>query len=101
MRGKGTNLHALWDGELLPPVNGDAAGQLASPVTLAPGVEPFTHSASAVWVEQSCRIVTRPGVYPGKARIEQAYLDQHRPTAEEQVRLAGARLARLLNEVLS
>ena len=105
VRGKGTNLHALWDGELLPPANGDAAGQLAalqaSPVTLAPGVEPFTHSASAVWVEQSCRIVTRPGVYPGKAKIEQAYLDQHRPTAEAQVRLAGARLARLLNEVLS
>ena len=54
----------------------------------------------AVWAEQSCRIATTPGVYPEQAKIEAGYLDRHRPTAERQVQLGGARLAHLLNDVL-
>ncbi len=104
VHGKGSNLHALWDGDLLASAGLDGAAY-ADRLRQAPrqpesDTGPYTPSAPAVWVEQSCRIVTKPGVYPPKAKLDPAYLEAHRPTAERQVQLAGARLARLLNEVL-
>lgn len=104
VHGKGSNLHALWDDDLLASAELEETGYAAklqvTPEGLTPDVGPSTPSAPAVWVEQACRIVTAPGTYPDGAKIDQAYLDRHRPAAERQVQLAGARLAGLLNDVL-
>ncbi|MGJ4728418.1 S1/P1 nuclease [Luteimonas sp. SDU101] len=104
VHGKGSNLHALWDDDLLGSAGLDEAEyadrlQLAAD-RLPADVGPYTPSSPAVWAEQSCRIATTPGVYPEQAKIEAGYLDRHRPTAERQVQLGGARLAHLLNDVL-
>ena len=105
VHGKGSNLHALWDDELLATAALDEvahADKLQLTADQLPSeVGPYTPSAPAVWAEQSCRIATAPGVYPGKAKLDEAYLRQHLPTAERQVQLGGARLARLLNDVLN
>ena len=105
VHGKGSNLHALWDDDLLASAGLDEAEYAArlqvAPDRLTPDTGPYTPSAPAVWVEQSCRIATAPGVYPDRAKIDEAYLDRHRATAERQVQLGGARLARLLNDVLA
>ena len=104
VHGKGSNLHALWDGDLLASAGLDRATYAdrlrLRPDQLTPDVGPYTPSAPAVWAEQSCRIATMPGVYPDKARIDEAYLARHRLTAEQQMQLAGARLAVLLNALI-
>ena len=104
VHGKGSNLHALWDDTLLGSAGLDQAAYAARlrlrPDQLTPDVGPYTPSAPAVWAEQSCRIATAAGVYPDKARINEAYLARHRPTAEQQMQLAGARLAVLLNALI-
>jgi len=104
VHGKGSNLHALWDDDLLASA-GLGEAEYAARLQLAPGrlthdIGHYTPSAPAMWVEQSCRIVAAPGTYPDRAKIESGYLEQHRPTAERQVQLGGVRLARLLDDVL-
>jgi hypothetical protein len=104
VHGKGSNLHALWDDDLLASAGLDETAHAAMlqqpPDRLVPETGPYTPSAPAVWVEQSCAIATTPGVYPEKPIIDANYLHAHRTTAERQVQLAGARLAGLLNRVL-
>src|SRR5690606_36603072 len=80
VHGKGSNLHALWDGDLLASAGLDeadyAAKILVTPDQLTPDVGPYTPSAPAVWVEQSCRITSTPGVYPNRAKISKTYMEQ-------------------------
>jgi len=98
-RGKGSNLHSVWDSGLLNTARLDeqdylqrlralprpAIGAIALPVP------------SARWASQSCAIATAPGFYPPQATLQDDYYAHHRPQAERQLRLAGARLAQLLN----
>lgn len=97
IKGKGSNLHSVWDRDVLAsrgldwPQHADA---LAAGKPLAAG------GTAKDWAEQSCRITRDGGVYPKKRRIDDAYLQRERPIAERQVRLAAARLAALLNRSL-
>ena len=52
------------------------------------------------WAEASCRIAIAPGVYPGKRTLAPEYAATYRPVAEQELRLAGERLAVLLNATL-
>lgn len=99
--GKGTNLHWIWDGEVI------ASGKMSErrylqhlqrmplPADARIGIDDPT-----AWVEASCRIVLRDGFYPLKPKIEPAYFTQWRPTAEQQLRIGGHRLAAVLNAAL-
>lgn len=98
---KGTNLHWIWDGEVI------ASGKMSErrylrhlqqmplPADARIGIDDPT-----TWVEVSCRIVLRDGFYPLKPKIEPAYFTQWRPTAEQQLRIGGHRLAAVLNAAL-
>lgn len=96
--GKGSNLHRLWDSELL------ATAKLAEPEWLTrlrrlpspkdTGTEP------ARWAEASCRVVLRDGFVPPRAKIGQDYVLRWRPVAEDRLRQAGHALATLLNDTL-
>lgn len=102
-QGKGGNLHKVWDSGLLASAGVDDARLLAQVRALpkpAPDRSAALPPASADWAAQSCRIVLQPGVYPAQAKLETSYYDSYRPLAEQQIRLAGARLARLLNAAL-
>jgi hypothetical protein len=103
-QGKGGNLHKVWDSGLLASAGLDDAALLKEvtalpnpPADPAPALPPD----AASWARQSCRIVLQPGVYPPRATLETSYYDTYRPLAEQQIRLAGARLARLLNAALA
>jgi hypothetical protein len=52
------------------------------------------------WAEASCRIAIAPGVYPDKRTLDPSYAATYRPVAERELRLAGERLAVLLNDTL-
>ena len=103
-RGKGSNLHSLWDGTLLNSrglgetaylwrLRAAGTGRPAAAVAYSP-------RAATEWAEQSCALVRQPGFYPPSARLGEDYVARQRPTAERQLQLAGARLATLLNTSL-
>ncbi|WP_202844112.1 S1/P1 nuclease [Luteimonas saliphila] len=102
LHGEGTNLHAVWDGRLLASARLDedayARKLRLDPADLSSDTSPYAPVAPEAWAELSCQTATAQGVYPRAAKIDNAYLQRHRPTAEKQVQAGGARLARLLNE---
>ena len=100
---RGTNLHSLWDSGMFYALQLDDDQFLQRLQALpAPAgvVAPQLQRDASHWAEQSCRIATREGVYPANRKVGQAYADTWRPVAEAQLRLAGERLAALLNELL-
>ncbi|BDU17919.1 S1/P1 nuclease [Lysobacter auxotrophicus] len=102
--GRGTNLHSLWDSGMLKAADLEEAQwlQRLRAIPLAVDLPPQPLSPpSAQWAEASCRIVLRPGFYPSKATIGDAYVQTWRPLAEEQLRRGGAELAVTLNAALS
>jgi hypothetical protein len=102
VRGKGSNLHSLWDSGLLNTRGlGEDAWLARLQALPAPAaVSPLPAAAPRLWAEQSCRMTNAPGFYPRGHVIDQAYVDAHLPLAERQLRLAGARLAATLNAAL-
>ena len=102
--GEGGNLHRVWDSGLLSTRHLGAREYAAllqkqGPVTLPAPIEPFA-DRPAQWAEESCRIVMNRGVYPWGHIISDDYIARERPIAERRLRLAGVRLADLLNRVL-
>jgi len=97
--GQGTNLHGTWDYWLLKsaglgvPAYADRLQSMPLP-PLAPG-------GAREWALESCRLIHAEALYPRGHRITDAYLDQHRPLAEQRIQLAGRRLATLLDEALA
>ena len=95
--GRGTNLHALWDTELLSNfprgvnalqqavAKSDPSGDLGNPTQ---------------WAEQSCRIVQQDWFYTRTHVLDQEYVTRAEPIVERQLRLAAARLAMLLDRVM-
>jgi nuclease S1 len=105
----GTNLHSVWDYYILGEVGIDKPG--------APGLGlkgyadrldalPWPPEAGAVsappaWAGESCRLVDARGLYPAApGKLDPAYLDTMRPLAEQRVRQAAWRLAKLLDDTL-
>ncbi|MEO7072067.1 MAG: S1/P1 nuclease [Rhodanobacter sp.] len=101
--GNGSNLHRVWDSGLLSSRNLDAA---AYADRLATGEQtPLPASALGAdqyvqWARESCLLTAQPGFYPAGHRIGQAYVDAELPLAEQRLRLAGHRLAIVLNHAL-
>lgn len=93
--GRGSNLHALWDSGLI-----DRMGM--TPEELAKGLLGRSRRLAspslsfAAVAEESCGIVAQPGFYPGR-KVGAEYLAAHRSVLEDQLALAGGRLAMLLN----
>jgi hypothetical protein len=94
---KGSNLHALWDSGLIGNLKEDAdtlTNRLLAKrnVLNAPDLN-MAHAA-----EESCKIVGATGFYPPRT-VGQDYVAQYTPVLEQQLVVAGARLAGLLNRL--
>jgi hypothetical protein len=106
--GRSTNLHSLWDSGIL---NTRKLGDDAYLRRLRPSLwQRLFGNASRnkdlqpnaiAWAKESCRIAIDTGTYPEKNTIDSTYANKYRPVAEAQLRLAGERLASLLNLLLS
>jgi hypothetical protein len=102
--GKGSNLHKVWDSGLLGTRHlrwRDYANLLDSrpPVTLPRPFAPLDNPY-AQWAEESCRLTAAMDFYPSRRRIGSAYVDRSLPLAERRLRVAGRRLAEVLNRHL-
>lgn len=99
--GKGSNLHRLWDSEVIASAQMNERRHLQHLQRMSlPAQARIGIDNPAAWAEASCRIVLRDGFYPKRAKIEPTYFSRWRPTADEQLRIAGHRLAVLLNDAL-
>lgn len=99
-RTQGYNLHSLWDTQLLESTALREAAYLQQLQAL-PATPAAQRRLSVVRIaEQSCALVRQPDFYPPQHRINHAYVQAQRPVLERQLRLAGDRLAELLNRVL-
>lgn len=96
--GKGSNLHRLWDSELLATAKLAESEWLTRLRRLPSPKDSGTDPAR--WAEASCRVVLRDGFMPPRAKIGQDYVLRWRPVAEDRLRLAGHALATLLNDTL-
>jgi len=96
--GRGTNLHALWDGSMIL----HRPGGLPKLATDAQAIQAGTADAprAVEWARESCRISNAPGFYPDERPIDQEYVDRWDATLVQRLGLAASRLARLLNVAL-
>jgi hypothetical protein len=99
--GKGSNVHRLWDSEVIASAGMSEPAYLRHLQRMPLPREARTGAKDpAAWAEAACRVVLREGFYPKRAKIAPAYFTQWRPTADAQLRIAGYRLAVLLNDAL-
>lgn len=101
--GRGTNLHSLWDSGMLNTrkLDDEAYAARLNKLPKPKFSKRANINADAVaWAEASCRIAIAPGVYPPKRTLQAGYTDTYLPVAERELRLAGERLAVLLNDTL-
>jgi hypothetical protein len=92
----GTNLHAIWDYDLLASAHLDAPAYVARLDAMG---WPPAHVAvgdAASWGDESCRLTDAPGLYPTGHVLDRRYLDHERPLAEQRIRAAAYRLAAVL-----
>jgi len=92
---RGSNLHAVWDTGLIKYLGEDVETLAASLAITRPAAQ-WTPVQAA---EESCRIVSTPGFYPGRL-VDGAYIEQFTPVMENRLAVAGTRLAELLNKNL-
>ena len=92
---RGSNLHAVWDTGLIRSLNEDADAMAAR---LA-GNGPTSSWTAAQAAEESCRIVATSGFYPGRL-VDGKYVEAFTPTMEGRLRVAGERLADMLNQLV-
>ncbi|NVO07547.1 MAG: endonuclease, partial [Rhodoferax sp.] len=93
---RGSNLHAVWDSGLIKNLNEDVDTLTARLVA----TDVIGTSFNAVKVaEESCHIVATPGFYPDRL-VDVPYIVKFTPVMEQQLTVAGARLAILLNQLL-
>ncbi len=101
--GRGSNLHALWDGGILRSARRDwqaHAEVLAQRRTVAEHT--WSRDAAQHWAEESCRLIDRAEIYPASpGRLPAGYVERQLPVVERQLVVAGARLAALLNALLA
>lgn len=101
---RGGNLHSLWDSGLIEKTGLDEAAYLAKLKALPVVVDVPARALppqSPAWAQASCRIATRPGVYPADPKIGPDYVATWTPVVDEQLRRAGTHLAQVLNAALA
>ncbi|WP_163130914.1 S1/P1 nuclease [Agarivorans sp. Alg241-V36] len=96
--GKTTNLHRVWDSQLLDN-NKRSLGEYAQHLQVSYPSNDQLHSYQE-WLNQSRALL--PAVYQlADKNLSDDYATQHRPTLELQIVRAGQRLAKKLNQIFS
>lgn len=96
---RGTNLHAVWDTGLIKNLN-RSSEELAERLSSGSFVSSERNLSPEAAAEESCKVVSSPGYYPGR-KLGQDYIDKFTPVAEQRLRVAGDRLAGILNRGLA
>ena len=98
--GRGTNLHAVWDADMIDGWPGGTSA-LLDELRRAPPAATSGPIDAAQWATESCRVVSRPGFYPTDRTLSDGYLATWRPAVKERLSSAARRLAAVLNDALN
>ena len=100
--GEGTNLHGVWDYWIVQSAGLDNAAYTDRLMALPASADTAigADNPARAWTLESCRLIQSEALYPRERRISDDYFSQHRPVAEMRLRLAGDRLAQLLETML-
>jgi hypothetical protein len=102
---RGTNLYAVWDTGIIQRGGKEweqLARELNGRLTTEDAKKRTEQMQPDAWAQESYRIVLAQvyaGVSPG-AKLSQSYVDEKLPLVEQQLSIAGLRLAAVLNETL-
>lgn len=103
--GEGSNLHRIWDGTIISRRGLDAETYAEALLESPLQPDPTLSSDRPVvdWALESCALVEDGKVYPaeGVHVVDEAYLDERLPVAEQRLREAGLRLGAMLNHALA
>jgi hypothetical protein len=95
--GKGSNLHKVWDSEIIEDVNITLSDCLKLANTLSANEKKKMQNNNVeVWMTEARELL--PEVYNFETKIKQDYIDKNKPVIEKQLVRAGIRLAMVLNE---
>lgn len=100
--GERLNLHELWDGKLLTRDSRPNWKTLGARLARESGQREIPDSIPRDWADESLALTRR--IYrelPTDGRLAEDYFDRHQPLAIERITLAGRRLGRLLDTLLS
>ena len=93
---KGTNLHSVWDFNVLASRK---LGWRKYALRLQPPARARAGGTPRDWAAESCRITRDEGVYPRSRTLDARYLEAMRPIAEKRLRVAAIeRYARILGD---
>lgn len=104
--GRGSNLHALWDGGILRSARLDWRGHVHRLAARAPDRRArrggaWSARAPVRWAEESCRLIGSAAVYPpSPGKLPDDYVQRQYPVVERQLVVAATRLAAVLDAVL-
>lgn len=99
-KGAGTNLHALWDGELLQPKQWQKYSDELLLTLSASNKEQWRNGSIETWATESL-LITKD-IYkhlPASKKITQKYTDRFAHKLEQQIQKASVRLAYVLEEI--
>lgn len=98
-RGRGTNLHSLWDTKILEDVDGDY--KAFGPVKNKKLYKKYAKGDVLDWVKESQDLannVVYPSVKVGQ-KLSDDYFNEFTPIIEQQIKKGGYRLAYILNSI--
>jgi hypothetical protein len=95
--GKGSNLHAMWDSGMLMQISADVNTWVGKPSGIR---DPMARRVldPIEMAQESCTVVASKSFYPPH-KVSAAYLTAYEPVIEQRLKLAGARLGKILNEL--
>jgi hypothetical protein len=97
--GRGSNLHAVWDGELIRRRVGGLSHLLQDAAVTRRVASPRATNA-ARWASEACAIRSSPAFYPDDRVVGPVYAERWDGALIAQLSLAGQRLAEVLNSAL-
>lgn len=98
--GEGSNLHAWWDSGMIRRHGASDADLRRALAAKPPLLATIAAGSPADWVREGCELASSPGFYPPHRLDAAAYQQRWWPVVDQRLRLAGERLARMLNQAL-
>lgn len=101
--GRGSNLHALWDGGILRSARLDWQQQVErlTGVGATSDGTGWSTQAPTRWAEESCRLIKVANIYPPRpGKLPEGYVAQHYELVEQRLVIAAVRLASVLESGL-
>jgi nuclease S1 len=100
--GKGSNLHRVWDSDLIEFAEKQKpSGYIWSHYKQLKVAAAPLKPSYAQWSMQTCALIDSNTIYPSSRKIAAEYFNQHIATVDQQLNLAGTRLAAVLNYLLA